>query len=429
MAESTELVRQPVCRVFRRAYIKRRATATGLYEATWFDITEYVKSYGMAETATDDVRLNQFIHSGVTLRCRNDTSAFEPETNLNSLWIGYMPRNRTLVKVVAGYYDENWVEQTDDATVGIFILDDEIPISYVENDVDLMCKSIVAPLETARADDIPGLTASMTAFQFVSAVRDATDGTGGWLFRNFITSTSWTIQTTTTIYHDIDTQAENYSVWELMVKMAEAEAFVVSATRDGGIEFRSRDPRTTAPAHYFYGNMFRKQNIISVDWSKQATNKLFTNFRLKYDKENTVTSYVSAGVPTTINDSNVSWIYGQRNYEFENTLFNQTTASTVVNDLYTEFSTMRTEAMLKTKFYPTVEVLDRIAVSHRTFALSASGRWDQEDWASDTATLPGDGLTWNDQTYGLEWNDKEFVVLSKQHDLDNFVTNLLVREV
>jgi hypothetical protein len=429
MADSPTLIRQPVCRIFRRAYIKRRSAATGLYEADWFEITKYVKSFGSAETTTDDVRINQFVHSGITLRCRNDESAFEPETNSRSLWHGYLTRNRTMVKIEAGYYDTDYSEQADDASVGIFILDDEIPISYVSNDVDLMCKSIVAPLEATRANEIAGLTNSMTAFQFVSAVRDATDGADGYLFRNFVTSTAWTIQTTTTVYTSVLDEAENYSVWDLMTKFAEAETFVVSATRTGGIEFRSRDPRTTAPAHYFYGNMFRKPNIISVDTAKEATEKLYTNFRLKFQKPDTTTSYVSAGVPTEVNDSNVSWIYGQRNYEFENTFFGTTTAQAVVDRLFAEFSTLRNEAYLRTKFYPGVEVLDRVAIQHRTFALSNVGLWDAEDWASDTATDPDDGLTWNAETFGLDWENKEFVVLSKTHHLDDMVTEMLVREV
>src|SRR5687767_3648720 len=107
MASSlTTLIGRPTHQVFRRAYIKRRQTSDGRYESSWLEITKFVKSWGVFESSVDALRLNRFVHSDIQLIVRNDTGAFNPESNVTSLWSGYMTRYRTLVRIQAGYLDE-----------------------------------------------------------------------------------------------------------------------------------------------------------------------------------------------------------------------------------------------------------------------------------------------------------------------------------
>lgn len=428
MASLPKLIRQPVCHVFRRAYIKRRSATTGKYESTWFEITEFVKNWGQAQTQTDGIRVNQFLQNGVTLRVRNDTGAFNQETDLTSLWSGYLNRYRTLIKIEAGYLDSSGNELPTDASLGIFIMDNELILQTETNDVDLQCKAITSPMEEFRADEIVGIT-TLTASQIVEKIRDSTDGSGNFLFREFITSTNWYIQSTTNIYTNVQSQLPNLSVWELMVKLAEAETFVISPTRTGGIDFRDRNPRTATSQFSLYGHHFDRPNVISVNTTKEALNKLYTNVRLKYLEADTTTSFISDGDPTLIDNSSTSWLYGRRNYEFENLFFNTATAQTVVTGLLAEFSVLKMEAEITTKFIPNIEVLDRIDVSYSTFEIPLNDLWDRENWASTAAVLPDDGLTWNNTGESINWKNKEFKVLSKAHDLDRFTTKLLVREV
>lgn len=98
-------IKQSVANVFRHAYIRRRSTDTGLYEQNWQDITSYVKDWGQVQTTIDDVRLNKFVHSGITLKVSNNEGKFNIETDPNSLWYGHLTRYNTMLKIEAGYSD------------------------------------------------------------------------------------------------------------------------------------------------------------------------------------------------------------------------------------------------------------------------------------------------------------------------------------
>src|SRR3972149_7067596 len=102
MATLPGLIREPLKRPFRNVSIKRRSATTGLYEASWFDITDFVENFGSLQTSLDDTKLNQFVHSGVQLSVRNDHGEFNPEIEGHSLFYGYLTRVRTLVRLQAG---------------------------------------------------------------------------------------------------------------------------------------------------------------------------------------------------------------------------------------------------------------------------------------------------------------------------------------
>lgn len=419
--------------VFRRAAIKRRNTSDGKYESSWTDITPFVKSWGTFNSSVDDVRLNRFRHSGITLKVRNDTGAFNPETDANSLWNGTLSRFRTLVRIQGGYKDENDAELPTDTSLGIYIMSEEIPRSAKSNDVVLSCKSLVSIFDEVVADEVPGIGATLTASELITRIRDHTDGSSNFIFREFITSTSWTIQATTNNYNLATTTSglEGMSVWELMSKLAECEGFVVLVNRTGGFEFRNRDARTTTAALEFRGQGFVNPNVISFDSSNEAFDKYYNRFRLKWTEADTSTSYVEAGSGTAIDPSSTAWKYGNRTYAFENQFFlTSTAAQTIVNNLKTTFEDVEEEVALTAKFTPHIEVLDRVTLSYRSYSLEGLSLWDTFDWASDTAVAPGDGGNWaTEEGENFDYTDVEFKVLSRNTSLDNMTTNFTLRRV
>lgn len=430
MTTLAKLIRQPVCNVFRRAYIKRRSSSTGLYESSWYEITDFVKSWGRPTVAIDDVRLNLFSNSGLMLKVRNDTGAFNVESSSDSLWNGYLTRYRTLVKIEGGYIDSAGSEYPTIPSLGVFLMDGEIVMDTKTNDATLRLKSITSPFEEFRADEIAGLSGSMTASEIIGKIRDATDGTGNFLFQNFITSGAWNIQSTSNLYPFLTVQTPNLSVWGLMNKLAEAEGFILAATRFGGIDFRDREARTATSQFSFYGQQYSRQNVISIDSQKESVDKLYTNFRLKFNEADTTTSYVTAGENTLINNSSTSWKYGRRNYEFENLMINSVAAQTIVNNLLSEFTVLKLELNVTTKFMPDVEISDAIDLNYRSYDLVSTNLWDTEYWASDAAIDPNDGLTWDDNSgESISFEGTLFKVLSKAHDLDRFTTNFVLREI
>jgi len=432
MATLAGIMREPVKRPFRLAQMKRRNTSDGLYETSWFDITKFVEKWGSVEQKIDDVRLNQFLQSGIQLTVRNDFGEFNTHTDAKSLWNGFLPRNRTLVRIQAGYTDGSSNQFPTDATQGIFILDGEIIIENKKNTVKLGCKSIVSPFQDTRADEITGFSASMTASEVIEAIRDHTDGSGNFLFRQFVTSTAWTIQSTTSLY-DLSNSNElaGLSTFELIVKMAEAESFVFYPTRTGGLNFSDRTPATTASQFSFFGAYFRRPNIIKINTFKEATNKLFTHIRFKYVDSDTESAFVTAGTNTVVSPTSLEWRFGRKTLEFENIFVSDTaTAENLVTNVLNEFSNLRSELSINTVFHPDIEILDRINVSHRDNSVDSIHLWDRRNWAADTTTSDtAPVLDWASETSSaLEFNQKNFKVLFKKTNLDTFVTTFNLRE-
>lgn len=419
---------------FRKLEIKRRQSSDGLYEPNWQDISKYVTKWGNYELAIDAQRVNQFIFSGFTFNVKNDFGEFNPEYDAASLFYGYFTRYRTLVRLSAGYTDGSGTQYPSDAVQGIFIMDAEIDIAPKNKEVSVVCKSLISPFQETRATEIGGITASITASEIVEKIRDATDGSGNFLFRNFITSTAWDIQTTTTIVSGLGTTTalDSYSVWELINKLAEAENFIVTTTRSGGIVFGNRSPNNTDPQMSFYGAGYREPNVIKINSYKEATNKLYTHARFKFVEDDTVTSYVEVGTSTVVSPLSNVWKYGRRTYEFENNFFSDSaTAEQVANAIVNEFFNLRSELSFDALFEPSLDILDRISFSHQEGSQGSQYVWDLWDWAADTTTSDGSRvLFWASETSAsLGFINKEFKIISKKTDLDKFVTTFNVREV
>lgn len=422
MSIATE-IKKPIADVFRRCSIRRRAADTALYEASWVDITEYIKRWGSIKSAVDDVRFNRFKNSGITITVSNNEGTFNPESNVTSLWNGYLTRYRTLVKIDAGYTADDDTEYPTTTTQGIFIMTDEIPISGVSNDVKIRCKSLTSVFDEVNATDVAGLGATQTASDLIAKIRDHSDGSGNVIFRQFISSSAWTIQTTTTNYNlATSTSIGSMSCWALMNKLAEAEGNVLLINREGGFEFRDRDERTTTSQFDLLGLGYKNMNIKRLTSYRESLNKYYNYFRLKWKTEDTSTSYVTAGTTTSIGPSNASWKYGQRVYNFDNDFFQTaSTAQTIVDNQFTEFSAIKEELQIETKMIPQIEVLDKITVYHISYNLANTTLWNQFNWDEANWAEEG-GENFNFEGVG-------FKILSRQFNLDNLTTSFNVRRI
>ena len=325
-----ELINNPVSQVFRRAYIKRRNASTGLLESDWQEITPYIIRWGNISVGLDDVRLNRFNLSGASLIVDNKDGKFNGEDNFNSLWYGYLTRYGSMLKIEAGYqtlpnavgwgfpWGFAWGATTEfptDSTQGIFILDQEIPISS-DNQVQVAASSLKSIFDGVKANEITGLGPTQTASELIAKIRDHTDGAGAVVFRQYISAASWLIQTTSSYYNIATSTAldNEGTAWDLMVKLAEAEGYVVYINRFGQLVFGDRTPNTSVSQFSFYGQGFPRQNVISVQSYREALNKVYNNIRLKYLSADTSTSYVTAGTSTVITPVNVQWKDGARIY-------------------------------------------------------------------------------------------------------------------
>lgn len=419
---------------FRKLEIKRRQLSDSLYEPTWQDITKYVVRWGSYQTSIDDQRINQFVHSGFNFAVKNDFGEFNPETDGQSLFYGYFTRYRTLVRLSAGYTDGSGNQFPSNAVQGIFVMDADIDISPSNSEVTVNCKSIISPFQETRASEIPGIGSTLTSSQILEKIRDATDGSNNYLFRNFITSTAWDIQSTTVNINLASSTAFSggLTVWEMMTKLAEIEGNVIYATKDGGITFTDRNATQDDAIFSLNGTGWKNPNIIKINGYKEATNKLYTHIRFKYASGDTETSYVEAGSLTTIDVRSNEWKYGRRTYDIENEFFDDPgLAKTQLSKIIGEYSNLRNELNVDCVFLPQIEVLDHIDVNYYETSSPSAYVWDAFVWAADTSTSdPDNVMFWASETSStIMFRQKHFKVISRRTNLDNFVTTLNLREV
>lgn len=338
----------------------------------------------------------------------------------------------TKAEVISLYESTLGYPTKSGADQGIFILTDDVKISAKTNDATMNFKSLTSIFDEVSATDVTGLNSTQTAFDIIEKIRDHTDGSGEYVFRQFITSTNWTIQTTTNNYLlDTATNIDGMSCWELMNKLAEAEGYILLINRFGGIEFRDRDERTTTSQFSFYGQGFKDQNIISLDEVREPITKFYNYIRLKYLEPDTSSSYVTAGTATAVDPSLSSWKFGVRTYEFENTFIaNSNTAQTIASTLLSLYeNNINEELKLKTKFCPQLEVSDKILLNYRSYVLQNVMIWDVADWATDAAYLPEDAEWADEKGENFDWTDIPFKILSRQTNLDNFSNVFVIKRL
>jgi hypothetical protein len=101
--ELFKLIKSGKNEVYRKAFIKRRNVTDGLFETDWFEITEDVKKWGKIKTDTDSTRPGRFRFSGAKLTVANDEGKYNEGDDTNSLWKGFLDRQRTLFKIETGF--------------------------------------------------------------------------------------------------------------------------------------------------------------------------------------------------------------------------------------------------------------------------------------------------------------------------------------
>jgi len=443
------MCKAPSSKVFARAKIKRRLGSTGLYEADWLDISSDVKKYGKITQSLDAIRMNKFSFGNAKLVIENSVGKYNPSADEGSLWYGYLNQQRTLVRIEAGF-----VNHVKNAATGIYtnteypssnpvftgLISGDIVFSD-SNEVTFNLKPLQSVFQEYPARNLTGWTTTgLTASQFVSMVRDHTDGSGSYIFRPFFdnTTSNWDISTTSNVFANLNTSAAedvlDKNVWEIMEKLAEAESFIPYVTRSGVFRFISKSSVSTATSFAFhgtgsfnstYGNTIKKINSYGF-----RASKYYSRVQIKFNKADTVTSYSIQETTLTVLGSNNAWALGSKTLAIENFYIpNTATAQALASTIFTDVSGLKTEIDFDTSFIPHLDIFDRFSIYYDPAAFSITNLWDQNDWAADSSVTSSD-LIW-DLSDGdtISINGEEFKFLSFEMDLDNFQNSFIAREV
>lgn len=426
MTTVKQMIKRSSSVVYRRAFLKRRSVAnTGSYEDNWQDITEDVKRWGTIRFDMEDERVNRFKLSGTNLNVKNEDGKYNPHEEGDSFWNMFLPSYKTRLKIEAGYIDEAGVEVPANNVMFEGIITDDIDLTN-KNEANLRAQSLMVALKDVTASRISGLTGSQTASDVVTLFRDLRDSNSVLVFNDFISTAAWNIQTTTNIYTNLNTTTslDELSVYEALVKLAEAENLAIWVDPNGTFNFAAKVANTSVTQWVFQGPVVKQKefgvSIKSIDSYKDATQKIFTRIRVQIDKASTSTSFRTVQESWVVGDSSTSWLYGERTLEFENTWLNTATADTVIGNMQKDYGIAKREVRIRTKFMPQLKLLDLVEMSYSS------------DRSNQDVTLWG-GFLWGKKlwrgTIGKQFKiDGKFLVRGIAHDIDRFESRFFLRE-
>lgn len=452
--------------IFRKCFIKRRDAITGLYESDWYEITKDIISFGKVKSQIDSVRLYKFSFGTVKIVVDNTDGKYNPENIESSLWYGYLNQQRTLVKLEIGfksfsinsngiYYESTFPEKsmydisyydTDGAvydsletTVFIGVISNDIVLSD-KNEVSFNIAPLTQVLQEFPARNLTGWTSTgFTASQFIEKIRDQVDTFGNYIFRPFFgnTTTNWEISATTNMYSNLNTSTAkdvvDKTTWEVIEKLSEAENFIPYISREGKFIFKSRDPNTTTVAYEFHGagsfNTTYGQTIKQVTSYSKSISKYYSRIQLKWIDSDTSTSFAIAESILEVSPSSNPWVLGTKTLELENYYVpNTATANSIVQNIFNDYSALKTEIEFTTSLIPHLDLLDKVSIYYDPSQINVRNLWDQNNWA-DSISSSSDLIFDYSKGDAIILNGEEFKFLSYEIDLDNLENKFKARGV
>lgn len=440
-ADVVEMIKRPHSKVFRRAYIKRRLLSTGLFETDWLEITADVKRWGSINNDIDVEKVGRLSFSGAHLVMANIEGSYNPADNESSLWSGYANQQRSLVKIECGFYnqwrgeDDIWRNEVvpDDPTVFVGIISGEPDVSD-ENEVVLDVQPLPQVFRDFPANLLSGFTSTgVTASQFIELLRDQTAG-GLYVFRPFFgdTTANWEITATAQVYSNLNTSTaadfHELTAWEAVERLAQSENFVAYITPTGKFRWV---PKTESASTTFsfvglgiipdrdYGHTIKR-----VFRYGKKINQFYSRVSVKFQKDDTNTSFVSTALAFAINGTNTAWNLGYRTFSVENLWIpNSAAAASICGAIFAEVSSLPDDINFSTSLIPHLSLLDKVLVSYdASDAATSSEYWDLNDWDSE--------LTWeSSRGDAIVLRSEEFKVLSININLDSLESRFVCRKL
>jgi hypothetical protein len=310
-----------------------------------------------------------------------------------------------------------------------------------KNEVIFNVKPLNSVFQDFAARKLSGWTSTgMTASQFVTMLRDQTDGAGGFVFRPFFgdTTANWDISTTSNVFANLNTSTAqdviDKNVWEIVEKLAEAENFVPFITRDGQFKFVSRDAVNTTNAFQFHGagsfsNTYG-QTIKEVTSYGFKISKYYSRVQIKWNAADTSTSYEVIDSNFEVGAASNPWVLGERTLELENLYIQTSTvANALAQQIYDDVSALKREIDFVTTFVPHLDLFDQFGIYYDPASINPASLWNANTWPDDVVDAATDLILDSGEGDALVLSGETFKFLSYEIDLDNFQNRFLAREV
>lgn len=281
----------------------------------------------------------------------------------------------------------------------------------------------------------------LTASEFVTMVRDHTDGAGSYVFLPFFgdTTTGFNIQSTSNNYANLNTQtAEDIidaNVWSVIETLAQAETYVPYVNRAGVFNFVDKSGASISAFEFHGARSFDRE------WGKTITkitkygvkfSKYYPRVDVRWQDSDSASSVQTIESEFQVTAGNLPWIYGLKTYKLENYFIQDAdTALTIANTIFQDVSSLKNEIEFEASFVPQLDILDRINITYDNAIYDVISLWDLNNWADTSgAALDGTELIWDEQDNdALKIFDVEFKLLKIELNLDKLTTKIVAREL
>jgi len=427
-----KLIKRKKHQVFRKIYVKRRETG-GDYEADWYEIPEDdIQSYGAIETGIEDVLPNFYSTAGLSFRLSNLKGLYSDTDESKSIFYNNVSINNTLVRIDAGYYDDDGTQYPTNATLflGVIATDSTYDDKF---NAKFSCKQLSAVFENFPADRVSGLGVTQTASELIEKVRDFQDTNGVFFFRKYFSLSAWNISTSTAVYNlATSTALQNVTVWDLMQNLAVAENYVVYTGNDQTFNFIPRS-EVSATADFKFSGLGDNApswgfNIMGDMVVEKNYRKVYNRVKVQFNSTDTTTSYFIKNESFAWGDDSSSYKYGVREYSYKNYFLTVVSAETIADKIFNEYYLPKEEVRLTAKFLPHLQVGDRVTVSYKPFVSETGALWDFFLWGVDTAVGGFFPAIWAVRSgYNIQIDDIDYQIISIGHDIDNFKSTFTLR--
>lgn len=431
-------------RIYRRLFIKRRTSGTGLYESDWQDISADVIKWGSVRKEIDNNKVNNYKFSGMSIVMNNMQGKFNPYISPDSIWFGYGDEQRTLVKIEAGFLYQvrgtNGIWTTTELPSANIVfsgfISGNINITG-SNQVTLPIVPLTECFRQFSARRLTGWNSSLTASDFIELLRDQQDTSGNYIFKPFFgdTSTNFVITASTNEYANLNTSTAkdviNNTAWGIVEKLCEAENYVPLVTNSGVFKFRPRTISTT-PVYEFYGvGGFSSEyghTIKRINWYGKRHSKYYSRVSVKWAEADTSTSYEVKESSYLVNSTSGPWTLGEKSLNITNTWIPSATAAlTIATELFNEFSAIREEIEFTTSLVPHLEIFDRVLVTYDPSPVLGNSLWDLYNWSDSISAA--DDMIWDDSGgESIKLYQKEFKLIAIDMNLDSSECKFIGRD-
>ena len=351
----------------------KRLTASG-YEANWYDITDYIASFGILKKSYGDTTfLGSPQIDGTTIVLNNAERKFNRHTDYDSLFYGYQSRYRTKFKLSAGF-----VLSADDAAAFSLTEGDEYeavsfygilysePVNSDDGTIKLSIASVLKAFENYPAYGV-AVTSATTAGMVDRLCKLTKSGVRIFdqYFEGATDGDKYKINTGAQVVTTLPNPSvrANDSVWKKLGDYSTIDNFFANVNSSGNFTFESKT-LSTVSQYTFNGAGSNDTDygttIISVSNEVEG----YTNTWGRVTIEHTDNTFETSAANWYPGDGTPQDLFGERTWSESFFDLDSSSAATVAARIRNDYQTPKREWTVSTVFIPQLEVGDTVTINY-----------------------------------------------------------------